>query len=141
MIRQRKLGGVYSKWRIRAARPARQTRGAVERGTESRPISVLIADDSVSLRALVRITLTSQGWEVSEAETAHEALEMTRSVRPDLAILDINFGDTGPDGLAICRELKSDPQTSMIPIVILTAHDDPLMWVARKLRGGRKQPV
>jgi len=126
MIRQRKLGGVYSKWRIRAARRVGQTRGAVERGTEARPISVLIADDSVSLRALVRITLTSQGWEVSEAETAHEALEKTRSLRPDLAILDINFGDSGPDGLAICRELKTDPKTAMIPIVILTAHDDPL---------------
>jgi CheY-like chemotaxis protein len=98
----------------------------VERGTEARPISVLVADDSVSLRALVRITLTSQGWTVSEAETAHEALEKTRGERPDLVILDINFGDTGPDGLAVCRELKTDPKTAMIPIVILTAHDDPL---------------
>jgi DNA-binding NarL/FixJ family response regulator len=103
-----------------------QTRDAVERGNEARPISVLIADDSTSLRALVRITLTSQGWDVSEAETAEAALAMTRSLRPDLAILDITFGDTGPDGLAICRELKSDPKTAMIPIVILTAHDDPL---------------
>ena len=87
---------------------------------------MLIADDSASLRALVRITLTSQGWEVSEAETAQSALDTTRSLRPDLAILDINFGDTGPDGLAICKALKDDPQTTMIPIVILTAHDDPL---------------
>ena len=67
---------------------------------------MLIADDSVSLRALVRITLTSQGWDVSEAETAREALEKTRDLRPDLTLLDINFGDTGPDGLAICPELR-----------------------------------
>lgn len=90
-----------------------------------RPISVLVADDSASLRALVRITLTSQGWSVSEAETAEAALAATRQTRPDLVVLDITFGDTGPDGLAVCAELKADPATTTIPIVVLTAHDDP----------------
>jgi len=88
---------------------------------------VLVADDSDSLRSLVRITLTSQGWSVREAATAEAALALTRETRPDLVILDITFGDTGPDGLAVCAELKADPATATIPIVMLTAHDDPAM--------------
>ena len=91
----------------------------------TRPINVLVADDSDSLRALVRITLTSQGWSVIEAATAEAARALTREVRPDLVILDITFGDTGPDGLALCAELKADPSTAVIPIVMLTAHEDP----------------
>ncbi|HLQ05024.1 MAG TPA: response regulator, partial [Verrucomicrobiae bacterium] len=93
----------------------------------ARPINVLVADDSDSLRSLVRITLTSQGWSVREAATAEAALALTRETRPDLVILDITFGDTGPDGLAVCAELKADPATATIPIVMLTAHDDPAM--------------
>ena len=87
---------------------------------------MLVADDSASLRALVRITLTSQGWSVLETETAEGALAITRSQRPDLVLLDITFGETGPDGLAVCAEIKSDAATASIPVVMLTAHDDPL---------------
>jgi DNA-binding NarL/FixJ family response regulator len=86
---------------------------------------VLVADDSASLRALVRITLTSQGWAVLEAETAQAARDIARGAHPDLVLLDITFGETGPDGLAICAALKADPLTAAIPVVILTAHDDP----------------
>src|SRR6266850_1247014 len=111
--------------------PLVQTGFTVERGKTTtpaaRPINVLVADDSDSLRSLVRITLTSQGWSVREAATAEAALALTRETRPDLVILDITFGDTGPDGLAVCAELKADPATATIPIVMLTAHDDPAM--------------
>ncbi len=89
-----------------------------------RPINVLVADDSDSLRALVRITLTSQGWSVIEASTGEAARAMAREARPDLIILDITFGDFGPDGLAVCADLKADPATAVIPVVMLTAHDD-----------------
>jgi len=90
-----------------------------------RPITVLVADDSASLRTLVRITLRSQGWEVVEAETGREALALARTTPPpDLAIFDVDFGDAGPDGVAVCAELKADPATASIPITVLTAHDD-----------------
>ncbi|HKW79198.1 MAG TPA: response regulator, partial [Candidatus Limnocylindria bacterium] len=96
-----------------------------DRGGEAKPLSVLVADDSAGLRALVRITISSQGWSVIEAENGARALELARSARPDLAILDLDFGDAGPDGVAVCAELKRDPRTASIPTVILTAHDDP----------------
>lgn len=102
-----------------------QTRLTVEEAGEQRQVRVLVADDSAALRSIVRITLTSQGWTVLEAETATSALEMARTLRPDLVLLDISFGETGPDGLAICAEIKDDPLTRAIPVVMLTAHDDP----------------
>ncbi len=102
-----------------------QTCLTVDRGSRTRPISLLVADDSASLRALVRITVTSQGWAVTEAETAGAARDLARSMLPDLMLLDVGFGETGPDGLAVCAELKADPATAAIPIVVLTAHDDP----------------
>src|SRR6267142_5312928 len=96
--------------------PLVQTGFTVERGKTTtpaaRPINVLVADDSDSLRSLVRITLTSQGWSVREAATAEAALALTRETRPDLVILDITFGDTGPDGLAVCAELKAEDRKS-----------------------------
>lgn len=96
-----------------------------EQGREHTAVRIVVADDSASLRTLVRITLASQGWTVTEAETAEAAREAIRSLRPDLALLDVTFGETGPDGLAVCAELRADPATARIPIVILTAHDDP----------------
>ena len=96
----------------------------MDQGTHGRAITVLVADDSASIRTLVRITLTSQGWHVLEADSAESAMAKVRQAKPDLAILDITFGDTGADGLAACAELKADPKTADIPILILTAHDD-----------------
>lgn len=87
-------------------------------------MTIVVADDSPSLRTLVRITLASQGWDIVEAETPEAARERIGALRPDLAILDVTFGETGPDGLALCAELKADPATAAIPIVILTGHDD-----------------
>lgn len=89
------------------------------------PITVLVADDSVLQRALMRFTLTSQGWAVTEAATAEAAADLVRATRPDLVLMDITFGDTGSDGLEMCAALKADPTTAAIPIVMLTAHDDP----------------
>ena len=91
----------------------------------ARQITVLVADDSVLQRALVRFTLASQGWTVAEAATAEAAGDLVRATRPDLVLMDITFGDTGSDGLQLCAELKADPTTAAIPIVMLTAHDDP----------------
>ncbi|HEY6958694.1 MAG TPA: response regulator [Candidatus Limnocylindria bacterium] len=93
-------------------------------GHEGTRTRIVVADDSASLRALVRITLASQGWTITEAETAESARETIRTQKPDLALLDVTFGDTGPDGLAVCAQLRADPATANIPIVILTAHDD-----------------
>ena len=83
---------------------------------------LLIADDLVPIRQMVRITLSTQGWTILEAENGTEALEMARSEHPDLMLLDVDMG-AGPNGFDVCRELKSADATKDIPIVMLTAHD------------------
>jgi DNA-binding response OmpR family regulator len=83
---------------------------------------LLIADDLVPIRQMVRITLSTQGWTIVEAENGQQALEMARAERPDLMLLDVDMG-SGPNGFDVCRELKSADDTKGIPIVMLTAHD------------------
>lgn len=83
---------------------------------------LLIADDLVPIRQMVRITLSTQGWTILEAENGQRALDMARSERPDLMLLDVDMG-AGPNGFDVCRELKASEDTRDIPIVMLTAHD------------------
>jgi DNA-binding response OmpR family regulator len=83
---------------------------------------LLIADDLVPIRQMVRITLSTQGWTIIEAENGQKALEMARAEHPDLMLLDVDMG-AGPNGFDVCRELKSADDTKNIPIVMLTAHD------------------
>jgi DNA-binding response OmpR family regulator len=83
---------------------------------------LLIADDLVPIRQMVRITLSTQGWTIIEAENGTQALELARAEHPDLMLLDVDMG-AGPNGFDVCRELKSAEDTKSIPIVMLTAHD------------------
>jgi len=83
---------------------------------------LLIADDLVPIRQMVRITLSTQGWTIIEAENGQTAIELARSERPDLMLLDVDMG-AGPNGFDVCRELKAAEDTKDIPIVMLTAHD------------------
>ena len=83
---------------------------------------LLIADDLVPIRQMVRITLSTQGWTIIEAENGQTAIELARRERPDLMLLDVDMG-AGPNGFDVCRELKAADDTKDIPIVMLTAHD------------------
>jgi len=88
-------------------------------------VRVLVADDSPSLRLVVRITTESQGWTILEATNGTEALAVARTQLPDLVLLDLDFGDDGPDGLVVLTALRADPATAAIPVVVLTASADP----------------
>ncbi|HEY8656419.1 MAG TPA: response regulator [Candidatus Limnocylindria bacterium] len=83
---------------------------------------LLIADDLVPIRQMVRITLSTQGWTIVEADNGTTALQLARSERPDLILLDVDMG-SGPNGFDVCRSLKADESTKSIPVVMLTAHD------------------
>ena len=84
--------------------------------------TLLVADDLVPIRQMVRITLSTQGWTILEAKNGTEALEMARTNKPDLILLDVDMGP-GPNGFEVCKTLKNDPNTKAIPIVMLTAHE------------------
>ncbi len=80
---------------------------------------LLIADDEPSVRALVHLTLEGEDDTILEAADGVEALEVARAWTPDLILLDIMMPRL--DGVEVCRRLKSDPSTSGMVIVMLTA--------------------
>jgi DNA-binding response OmpR family regulator len=65
------------------------------------------------------MTLESDEYEIIEASNGDEALELARYHKPALVLLDVMMPRRG--GFDICRELKADPETAAINIVILTA--------------------
>jgi response regulator RpfG family c-di-GMP phosphodiesterase len=82
---------------------------------------ILLVDDDPGLRALLRTTFETVDIAVDEAESATAAKAFVRVEHPDVVVLDIRM--PGVDGLSLCRELKQDPATSDIGVVLLTGSD------------------
>jgi DNA-binding response OmpR family regulator len=80
---------------------------------------ILIVEDEESLLKLESILLTSRGYRVTGVMDGMSALAEARRIRPDLIILDIMLPQM--DGFEVCRQLKADPITAHIPVVMLTA--------------------
>ncbi len=80
---------------------------------------ILVCDDEANIRNIMDFSLEAEGFLVVEANDGQEALQMAMSEEPDLVILDVMM--PGSDGLTVCRELKQNPRTSHIPVLMLTA--------------------
>jgi len=83
----------------------------------ARPASILVAEDSLVIRAVVRRHLEAQGYAVLEAEDGRAALERCRKERPDVLLLDVEMPVL--DGYGVLKALKADPELSLIPVVFL----------------------
>ena len=84
-------------------------------------IKILAVDDNpVNLR-VVTATLAHEGYLIETAASGPEALTKVKSFQPDLVILDIAMPDM--DGYEVCRRLRSDLETTHLPVIMLTAHD------------------
>jgi CheY-like chemotaxis protein len=81
---------------------------------------VVIVDDQVEVRDLVEVTLRSGNYQVFQAESGEEAIEIARAEKVDLIIMDIMMPG-GMDGLEAVHALKNDPETKDCTIVMLTA--------------------
>jgi response regulator RpfG family c-di-GMP phosphodiesterase len=82
---------------------------------------ILLVDDDAGLRALLRATFETADVVVEEAESTWTARAKIRREPPDVVVLDVLM--PGIDGLSLCRELKHDPRTSDIGVVLLTGSD------------------
>ena len=80
--------------------------------------NILVVDDEAQIRRVMRTTLSSQGYVISEAKTGEEALELMRKERPDLILLDVNMPGMG--GLETCRQIR---RGSDAPIIMLTVRN------------------
>ncbi|HXB21433.1 MAG TPA: HD domain-containing phosphohydrolase [Candidatus Solibacter sp.] len=83
---------------------------------------ILVIDDKLDTLLLLRELLSSRGYEVITSNEAHEVKEIIHSERPDLILLDVVM--PGKSGYEVCRELKEDRLTRLIPIVMVTGLSD-----------------
>ena len=81
---------------------------------------ILIVDDQEEIRRLVDITLKVEDYQILQAESGEEAIEIVKAEKPDLIIMDIMMPG-GIDGLEATRILKNDPETKECLIIMLTA--------------------
>ena len=82
--------------------------------------TILLVEDNEDNRTIYRTILEHVGYTVAEAGDGETALQIARSLRPDLILMDISIPVL--DGWEATKILKSDPETSAIPVVALTAH-------------------
>ena len=82
-------------------------------------VRVLVADDDAGLRRLIRMTLGEVDFELLEAVDGEEALRLAHERHPSLVVLDANMPRL--DGFSVCKQLKADPGTASIKVVMLTA--------------------
>jgi CheY-like chemotaxis protein len=81
--------------------------------------TILVCDDEEAMRALMRAALDPSGCEIVDARDGDEALELARTVRPDLIVLDMMM--PGRTGLEVLAELRHDAEFAGTPVIVLTA--------------------
>jgi class 3 adenylate cyclase len=89
--------------------------------TEPTP-RVLVVDDLPANVRLLEAVLEPAGFEVLSASSGPEALETVAAELPDLVLLDVQMA--GMNGYEVCRRIREDETTALIPVVMVTSHDE-----------------
>lgn len=95
------------------------TPDAAEAAGPAHTETVLVVDDDPIIARLLEIELLSAGYEVKLSTNGDDALEISREKRPDLILLDVML--PGMDGFEVARQLRADPRTVAVSIIMLTA--------------------
>ena len=86
--------------------------------------TILVIDDEEQLRTDLIDILGFEGYQTIGAENGHEGVQAAQDHQPDLIICDISMPVM--DGFAVLNALCQDSQTSTIPVILLSAHHDPV---------------
>ena len=95
--------------------------------------TILVVDDSASLRGMVVFTLQQQGFDVLEAEQGQQALDIAKAQRFDLVLADVNMPVM--DGITFCTELRKLPSARFTPVLMLTTDNSAEMKLKGKQAG------
>lgn len=88
------------------------------------PAQVLVVEDApINVEIVLNLLCQDANLQLRVAKTGTEALESVKAEPPDLILLDVGLPDL--DGYTVCRRLKADPLSRLIPIIFLTSRDDP----------------
>ena len=91
--------------------------------TDTRSKTILVVDDEADVRVFLGTLLTDNGFTVICADNGKEGFTKAKERRPDLVLLDISMPEES--GVRMYRNLRGDPQTATIPVIMLTgvSHD------------------
>lgn len=82
--------------------------------------NVMVVEDNEKNRKLMRVVLKAKGYNVIEATTGEEALNLLKNQKPNIILMDIQL--PGIDGLTLIKQIKADTMTKEIPIIAVTAY-------------------
>lgn len=85
---------------------------------------LLLADDSITIQKVVELVLAEEGFEIKAANNGEEALSAVVSFKPDVILADIEMPKM--NGYQLCEEIKTNPETKHIPIILLAGAFEPL---------------
>ena len=103
---------------------------------------ILLVEDNEKNRKLAHDVLVHQGYRVTDAESAEEALRLAREAAPSLVLMDIHL--PGMDGIAALQQLRADPSTRTIPVMAVTASamtHDRAKIIAAGFDGYQSKPI
>ena len=83
---------------------------------------ILIVEDEPEIAELIKFHLSKEGLDCDITHTGHRVFESVRKNPPDLVVLDRMLPDT--DGMNICRQIKGEPETRDVPIIMVTARGE-----------------
>lgn len=81
---------------------------------------ILVVDDDTDILSVMEILLSMKGFEVQVTSKGENTFPKIESFKPDLILLDVLI--SGHDGRVICKKLKSNKETSHIPVIMFSAH-------------------
>jgi DNA-binding response OmpR family regulator len=82
-------------------------------------VHILLVEDDTDIREIMTLILSEEGFSVTGLDNGHAVLETVQQDFPDIVLLDAMLGDM--DGRDICADLKANPVTREIPIMIVSA--------------------
>src|SRR5690606_7268551 len=83
--------------------------------------TIMIVDDDLTNRELLQSVFERMGYGVLHAANGQQALRLAETEQPSLVVCDVRMG--GMDGYEVCSQIKGNPATSHIPIIMLTAYE------------------
>ncbi len=78
---------------------------------------ILLADDSITIQKVVQITLADGDYNLIKVDNGNDAMNKVKSEKPDLVLLDVVM--PGKNGYQVCEEIKKNPETANIPVILL----------------------
>ena len=129
--------GVGTRFRVALPAIGGPPGGGAEPGGQA--VTVLVVDDEVTIRDLLLEYLQLWNYGAVPAASGPEALEVARRIKPDLIILDV--GMLPMSGLDVLRQLKQDPATRPIPVLLHSVTDEPEQMLALGASDFLRKPV